>query len=419
MGCMKRSIINFMLITLCSYSEVPGMHKRAFEKVDQDDSFYSLHATKRRTLPMDQLAGQLISLGHRDQEKLDRELITLCYRETCQDEPSLRPIKNLLLAGANPNAYHGSVKSRALHYACGNGNKGLAELLLFHGGNPDQADTNGRIPLEVAMDKKDKNVCKLLILKGIALSKEKNEWTTLLNAVRKGKMALCQLLVEPDYQAHYTLIHRNNKDALKLCLAEALIIAVQNNNEELCSFLLSKNANPNVKDLQGLTALFFAATMGSQALCRLLLAHRADACVIDNRWRTALFDAAYGGYTEVCKLLINHNVDVTARSRDGQTALFGAARNGHADIVLLLVEKGIDITLKDTRGQSALWVSAEEGHLPVCELLIERGAPLDMDHAAIASLRNEQVKEFLRSKKGIEKSWVSYTLLNFLEQLGC
>lgn len=102
-------------------------------------------------------------------------------------------------------------------------------------------------------------------------------------------------------------------------------------NAERLTLLLKAGADPNVRDVQGQSALDVAAGQGDVAAVRALLAAmRPDA--------------------------------IRARDKEGRTALHSAAWSGHPEIVTLLLTHGLPPTT------AALAVSVERGHLQAARL---------------------------------------------------
>ena len=72
------------------------------------------------------------------------------------------------------------------------------------------------------------------------------------------------------------------------------------------------------------------------------LSSRPDANidVRDADGNTALHAAAKAGHVEVCELLLHNRAHVNARNKDGYTPVFGPVFYGHVDVVKLLLREG-------------------------------------------------------------------------------
>jgi ankyrin repeat protein len=83
----------------------------------------------------------------------------------------------------------------------------------------------------------------------------------------------------------------------------ALQIATRGGYEEIIAFLLAKQANPNLADKNGFTALMEAVNNKNTAICALLLKAGADCTLKNNKGYTALEMANYYGFQEISNLL--------------------------------------------------------------------------------------------------------------------
>lgn len=85
----------------------------------------------------------------------------------------------------------------------------------------------------------------------------------------------------------------------------ALAAAVVKGNYAISEMLLSKNANPNIADIQGITPLMFAVQMKNKALVTLLLQYKADKNATDNSGKKAFEYAVESEETAIINLLKN------------------------------------------------------------------------------------------------------------------
>ena len=96
-----------------------------------------------------------------------------------------------------------------------------------------------------------------------------------------------------------------------------------------------------------------------------------------------LMVAAYYGHTEIVKLLIAAGVNVNAKDNYGETALMTVVKNGCTEMVKLLIAAGADVNDKNNcnwsllYGCAALMMAAREGHTETAKLLIDAGADVD------------------------------------------
>jgi ankyrin repeat protein len=140
--------------------------------------------------------------------------------------------------------------------------------------------------------------------------------------------------------------------------------------------LRGKNANINLKDYGGQTALHCAAGSGKDEVVRLLLnwETKADVTVKDEEGRTALHCAAGNGSEKVVNLLLQNEgvLDVDEPDNCRQTALFYAARRGYEDVVQTLLNNGADVQKTDDGKRTALHLAAGFTSPEVVRILLKR-----------------------------------------------
>jgi ankyrin repeat protein len=144
---------------------------------------------------------------------------------------------------------------------------------------------------------------------------------------------------------------------------------------EIVQWLLSRGANPNVRDkIYGLTPQHSAAAFGLVEISRLLLQYKADSNAQDHHERTPLRVASDQGHVNVARLLLEHGADVDARGDIRNTSLHRASYSGHLDVARLLVEHGANIDAEDGKGRTALQVASESGHHDIAKFLSDHGS---------------------------------------------
>jgi ankyrin repeat protein len=176
-----------------------------------------------------------------------------------------------------------------LHWAMATSNVTAARFLLSKGANPNVADRNGATPLHVAACcASTTDVIKLILeTKKVDINvRDKNGQTALLYAVRGNRVDNVDYLLENgadpaihdengDTPVHLAAAAVNKDSAIldlllvtekKIDIDErnnagmtALHMAFRESNFNAARFLLSKGANPNVADENGLTPLHLAA----------------------------------------------------------------------------------------------------------------------------------------------------------------
>jgi ankyrin repeat protein len=150
-------------------------------------------------------------------------------------------------------------------------------------------------------------------------------------------------------------------------------------------FTVSKGADVNAKNKDGLSALDMAVNNGHQQIVQALQAKMTQAgpkggggpaggSGLDD----ALVEAATKGDLAAVQALLAKGANVNARDNHGKTPLMVAAFQGHVSVVKSLLAKGADINAKDSLDGSTALSWAECNHdakaLEVIEVLERAGA---------------------------------------------
>jgi ankyrin repeat protein len=148
-----------------------------------------------------------------------------------------------------------------------------------------------------------------------------------------------QLLLEKgaDINAFRNIFGRDDNALLRAALLK--------HTKRMIPFLLSRKANPNVRNSEGTTPLMRGAFIGTSANIEALL--NAGAKINDvnkNRW-TALHQAAHWGNAATAKVLLEHKAVMNAKNADGLTPLNLAELNNDVfnsrrDVIALLRKSG-------------------------------------------------------------------------------
>jgi ankyrin repeat protein len=162
------------------------------------------------------------------------------------------------------------------------------------------------------------------------------------------------------------------------------------------------NVNEQVEP-DGETALIFASSRGDLAIVKALLARNADPNIADKGGFTALFRALAGRHNEVAELLLAQpNLDLNARGLNKVTALIAYTSRNREDLVTSLVDRGADVRLQDGDGDTALHLAVQNGNLKLTKMFVSKGAPLDVKNKVggtplmwAAVFGNEELVKFL------------------------
>ncbi|KAL8739052.1 MAG: hypothetical protein Q9181_000234 [Wetmoreana brouardii] len=133
-----------------------------------------------------------------------------------------------------------------------------------------------------------------------------------------------------------------------------MIASSLKDGEGLINLLLSKDADVNVKNFNGQTALHFCASKNNLDTARKLISHKASARVKDKREQLPLHRAAAVGSVPMVNLLLENRSPLNATDINGYTALHHAIAEGHGDTALVLLKAGAETDKQDADGHLAI-----------------------------------------------------------------
>lgn len=131
--------------------------------------------------------------------------------------------------------------------------------------------------------------------------------------------------------------------------------AVICNQYKVAQFLLTKGADPNLKNRLGESSLHQAADSGLLDFARLLLAYDADPNIQQADGETPLHRAAEKGRYRVAELLLKAHAKADMRNvSQGRTPLHLAVMFNQVDTAAMLLAHGADREAKDMQGRTPL-----------------------------------------------------------------
>lgn len=186
-----------------------------------------------------------------------------------------------------------------------------------------------------------------------------------------------------DEAVKFLLLNNANPNLANARGSTALHVATERHLKATVELLLGRRAtNVNAKDEDQYTALHWTAQNGDEAIARLLLDRGAAINETDARGRTPAHVACQHGQENVIRVLLSRGADVQVRGKDDWTALHLAAWQGHLGIVKLLVKQaGADVDGQTTDGRTPLHLASQRGQYRVARILIELGANVHMTSA--------------------------------------
>jgi ankyrin repeat protein len=151
----------------------------------------------------------------------------------------------------------------------------------------------------------------------------------------------------------------------------------------LIQTLLALNANPNLQDKHGNTALMYIARKNDFIILQDLLDHGADVNLVDTRGNTALFNTMT---VQAAALLLERGANINHQDIIGNTVLIQAssmctaseAQQRELDFIHFLLKRGAQVNVQNKDGSTALMYASRKGNLGIIQLLLGYGAELEM-----------------------------------------
>lgn len=152
----------------------------------------------------------------------------------------------------------------------------------------------------------------------------------------------------------------------------ALMMATRKGYVGITRELLQANADPDLKNMYGETALMTTIPSFSDnrvKIVKTIVNHGADVNAKSDTGETALIIACQHAdpasmeediYIPIIKTLLNHGADVNAVTNSGNTALIYAAQAGDANVVKMLLDSGADPEHQSDSGETALSAACDE-----------------------------------------------------------
>ena len=180
----------------------------------------------------------------------------------------------------------------------------------------------------------------------------------------------------------------------------SLHYVIENNSNKLLesvNLLLSKNANPNIQDKNGNTALHLAVINAHNSkeyskyieVINALIKYNANVNILNNKNQLTLNISVSNNDTEISNILINakselNNID------NGYAPIHVAVKNNNISIVENLLLNGANVDMKDKRGYSPLAIAVENNNYEMCRKIIRSNATVDSKAIELAKKSNNK-----------------------------
>ena len=152
-----------------------------------------------------------------------------------------------------------------------------------------------------------------------------------------------------------------------------LMIACCNDNSQLVKLLLQYKADPNIEDIEGVTALMYGT--GNSTIFKMLLDHGADLNATDVFKYTMMHYACAIGNVRVVEIIQTRNRDlINTISTEGHTPLLVATDSKQLAVVKRLLKEHADPNIQHIRGGTPLHYASSVGYLLIVQELLHHNA---------------------------------------------
>ena len=190
-----------------------------------------------------------------------------------------------------------------------------------------------------------------------------------------------------------------------------LHIAIIKRNIPLIELLISKGADVNAQDADGLTPLHFAVRREDNDIVNYLLNRGADVNIRDTNGLTPLYFAITRKVNEeIVQDLLDQGANINVTDKNGLTPLHRAVIEvrGEEEIRYLL-DKGADVNAKDIENSTPLHYAARQGYITTSNLLLQFGADINLKN-------NNGKTAFQLASTDLLKNYFS-TIINRIDQV--
>jgi len=389
-----RYILVFGLLLSASISAYAGKLEKALcDAASQGD------ADKVRSLLL-----QGVSANHSSTDSWRKGKTPLYFSVESPDTEVLEIL--LAVEGIELNTQECLGSRTPLSYAVELGNIEAMRLLIDTGADLEVRSSMQRTPLALAVDNENAQAVQLLVDAGADVNvllggvSERDEYTLLAFAVKKGNLEIIQLILDSD---RVEVDQAGRSKYSKTPLWSALW-----NGGEILRMLLAAGADPDQyecrRDQFGPyrtnyyrnRAIDQVIQLGSAATLRILLEGGANPNPTHDTafsFPSPLYRAADAGDLDKVEVLLEHGVNPNRRgdSTSGETPLCAAVRKGHLEVVrAFLANEKTDMNHCGQSGRPALSYAGSDA---MVRLLLEHGANPNWTDGKYHTLLHDAIDE--------------------------
>jgi len=222
-------------------------------------------------------------------------------------------------------------------------------------------NSEGKTPLDYAIEKGDKVIVKILIRECTDIDARDSE---------KGETLLHRASLRGDENVVFLLLDKGANVNVKNNMGEyPLHFAVSLKSSMIATTLISAGADVNAVSLDGITPLHIAAEKSDKNMIIYLVSRGARVNVKNKHMRTPLHVATINGNKGAVEALIENKIDIDAKDEMGETALHKSAKYGRPEIAEILIKNGAYINSINNKGQIPLRIAVLKNHSKVARVL--------------------------------------------------